>query len=115
MDGTHVISQGTFLSYLSWYGSMKEKNHTIKTPMSEEKIFKSMMTAVFLVAALFFVKNIISKAWTGAIVIGVCLVVFSVTVILMKKGSVNAKMQQLVLCLSIVFLVFCISLNRIKQ
>lgn len=90
---------------------MKEKNNAIKTPMSEEKIFKSMMTAVFLVAALFFVKNIISKAWTGAIVIGVCLVVFSVTVILMKKGSVNAKMQQLVLCLSIVFLVFCISLN----
>ena len=29
MDGTHVISQGTFLSYLSWYGSMKEKNHKL--------------------------------------------------------------------------------------
>ena len=90
---------------------MKEKNHTIKTPMSEEKIFKSMMTAVFLVSALFFVKNLIGKAWTGAIVIGVCLIVFSAAVILMKKAKVNQKMQQLVLCLSIVLLVFCISLN----
>ena len=90
---------------------MKEKKSTIKKPMSEEKIFKSMMTAVFLVASLFFVKNLISKAWTGAIVIGICLVVFSTAIFIMKKINVKQKIQQLVLCLSIVFLVFCISLN----
>lgn len=90
---------------------MKEKKSTIKKPMSEEKIFKSMMTAVFLVASLFFVKNLISKAWTGAIVIGICLVVFSTAMFIMKKINVKQKIQQLVLCLSIVFLVFCISLN----
>lgn len=90
---------------------MKEKKSTIKKPMSEEKIFKSMMTAVFLVASLFFVKNLINKAWTGAIVIGICLVVFSTAMFIMKKINVKQKIQQLVLCLSIVFLVFCISLN----
>ena len=90
---------------------MKDKNTTIKKPMSEEKIFTSMMTAVFLVAALFFVKNLLTKAMTGAIVIGVCLVIFSTAIILMKKTKVNQKIQQLVLCLSIVLLVFCISLN----
>ena len=90
---------------------MREKKSTIKKPMSEEKIFKSMMTAVFLVASLFFVKNLISKAWTGAIVIGICLVVFSAAIFIMKKINVKQKIQQLVLCLSIVFLVFCISLN----
>lgn len=90
---------------------MKEKSTAIKKPMSEEKIFKSMMTAVFLVASLFFVKNIISKAWSGAIVIGICLLVFSLSTVIMKKLNTAQKVQQLVLCLSIVLLVFCISLN----
>lgn len=90
---------------------MNKKQDTIKKPMSEEKIFKSMMTAVFLVASLFFVKNLIGKAWSGAIVIGVCLVIFSAAMFFMKKGKVSQKVQQLVLCLSIVLLVFCISLN----
>ena len=89
---------------------MNEKN-MIKKPMSEEKIFKSMMTAVYLVASLFFVKNLIGKSWTGAIVIGVCLLVFSIAMFLMKKINASQKIQQLVLCLSIVLLVFCISLN----
>lgn len=90
---------------------MVKENKTIKKPMAEDKIFKYMMTAVFLVAALFFVKNVISKAWSGAIVIGICLVVFSGAIFLMKKMKVAQKIQQLVLCLSIVLLVFCISLN----
>ena len=64
---------------------MGKENKTIKKPMAEDKIFKYMMTAVFLVAALFFVKNVISKAWSGAIVIGICLVVFSGAIFLMKK------------------------------
>lgn len=90
---------------------MSEQNNTIKKPMSEEKIFKSMLIAVFLVAGLFFLKNLVSKTWSGAIVIGVCLLVFSCCVFLMKKVKASQTVQQLVLCLSIVFLVFCISLN----
>lgn len=90
---------------------MKDKNNTIKKPLAEEKIFKSMLTAVFLVAGIFVIKNIISKSWSGAIVIGVCLAIFSASIFFMKKTNVNIKIQQLVLCLGIVLLVFCISLN----
>ena len=90
---------------------MSTQKNTIKKPMSEDKIFKNMMTAVFLVASLFFIKNLITKAWSGAIAIGICLFVFSAAVFLMKKINAAQKVQQLVLCLSIVFLVFCISLN----
>lgn len=90
---------------------MNTKDDTLKKPMSEEKIFKCMMTAVFLVASLFFLKNIIGKTWSGAIVIGICLLLFSLAMVIMKKINAAPKIQQLVLCLSIVFLVFCISLN----
>lgn len=90
---------------------MKDKNNTLKKPLAEEKIFKSMLTAVFLVAGIFVIKNIISKSWSGAIVIGVCLTIFSASIFFMKKTKVNIKIQQLVLCLGIVLLVFCISLN----
>ena len=90
---------------------MTTKDKPLKKPMSEEKIFKSMMTAVFLVASLFFIKNIIGKTWSGALVIGVCLLLFSLAIVIMKKINAPQKIQQLVLCLSIVLLVFCISLN----
>ena len=90
---------------------MSKPKNTLKKPMSEDKIFKSMMIAVFLVASVFFIKNLIGKTWSGAIVIGVCLVIFSAAIFLMKKLNVAQKIQQLTLCLSIVLLVFCISLN----
>ena len=90
---------------------MSTQKNTIKKPMSEDKIFKNMMSAVFLVASLFFVKNLITQAWSGAIAIGICLFIFSAAIFLMKKMNAAPKIQQLVLCLSIVFLVFCISLN----
>ena len=90
---------------------MKENKKTIKKPMSENGIYKNMMIAVLSVAALFFVKNIIGQAWTGAIVIGACLAVFTLLTFIMKKKNVKAETQQLVICLSIILLVFCISLN----
>ena len=90
---------------------MKENKKAIKKPMSENGIYKNMMIAVLSVAALFFVKNIIGQAWTGAIVIGACLAVFTLLTFIMKKKNVKAETQQLVICLSIILLVFCISLN----
>lgn len=64
---------------------MKENKKTIKKPMSENGIYKNMMIAVLSVAALFFIKNIIGQAWTGAIVIGACLAVFTLLTFIMKK------------------------------
>ena len=90
---------------------MKNNEKPIKKPASETEIFKNMMKTVFAVASIFFIKNVISQSWQGAVIIGICLIVFSIVVFSMKKRNVNQETQQLAICISIVFLVFCISLN----
>lgn len=90
---------------------MARTNQSMKTPVSEDKIFKIMMTIVFAVAFIFFLKNLITQSWQGAIVIGICLIVFTLTVFIMKKLKLSADKQQSILCIGIVFLVFCISIN----
>ena len=82
-----------------------------KKPVSEEIIFRNMMITDFAVATIFFLKNIIGKTWQGAVIIGVCLIVFTVAVFLMKKFHISQGKQQLAVCIGIVFLVFCISIN----
>ena len=90
---------------------MNTEKKSIKKPMPEKGIYKNMMIAVLSVSALFFVKNIITKSWSGAIVIGSCLAVFSLLTLLMRIKNVKAEIQQLTICLGIILLVFCISLN----
>lgn len=90
---------------------MNEKKPTIKKPTSEHTIFRYMMIAVFAVASIFFLKDLITQAWLGAIVIGLCLLLFTIIVFMMKKMQMDSIKRQFVLCLSIVFLVFIISLN----
>lgn len=89
---------------------MKEKK-TIKKPASQEVIFKTMMRITFAVAAVFLLKNLISKAFQSAIIIGVCLVIFSLAVLGMKKFKVDKQKQQLIICIFVALLVFVISLN----
>lgn len=90
---------------------MNEKKPTLKKPTSEATIFRYMMIAVFAVASVFFLKNVINQTWTGAVLIGICILIFTLAVFLMKKLQVAAVKQQFIVCLSIVFLVFIISLN----
>lgn len=90
---------------------MRANNNSIKKPTSESTIFRYMMIAVFAVAAIFFLKNLIGQSIQGAAVIGICLLVFAIIVVVMNKMQLDRIKQQLVLCLSIVFLVFIISLN----
>lgn len=90
---------------------MEKSQKNVKKPASENTIFKSMMFTVFAVATLFFVKNVVNQTWQGAIVIGICLVVFSGVIFIMKKFKASLEKQQLAVCIGIVFLVFCISLN----
>lgn len=90
---------------------MNPKEKKNKKLLTEAEIFRNMMVCVFSVAVLFFLKNVIGKTWQGAIVIGICLVFFTLLVIFMRKFNVSQRRQQLAICLSIIFLVFCISLN----
>ena len=90
---------------------MEKQKNINKTPASERVIFRNMMVTIFVVAFIFLLKNLIGKTWRGAGVIGVCLLVFSVVVFVMKNLKVNQARQQFVMCICIVFLVFSISIN----
>lgn len=88
-----------------------DKKKEVKPPVSQEKIFKIMLIMTFSVAGIFFLKNILSKSLQGAIVIGVCLLVFWLAQFLMKKLQVSQLKQQLVMCICLVFLTFIISIS----
>lgn len=90
---------------------MKNENTQLRKPISDDIVFRNMMLAVFGVSALFFIKNILSAAYQSALIIGLCITVFSILSFMMKKRNTSKNIQQLTLCLSIVFLVFIISLN----
>lgn len=83
----------------------------VQNPVTQEKIFKIMMILTFGVATLFCLKNILSKTWQGALLIGICLLVFAGIIILMKKKKVAQIKQQYILCMGLVLLVFFISAN----
>lgn len=90
---------------------MLEKKNTIKKPITKDNIFKTMLYTTFTVAGLFFLKNLVGKNLIGAITIGGCLLVFGIVVGLMKQFQVNIERQQLMVSLSLLFLVCIISLN----
>lgn len=90
---------------------MGKESKINKKPVSEQTIFKNMMITVFSVASIFFLKNLISQAWRGAIVIGICLFVFVIVICVMRKCKMNQDAQQFAVCISVVFVVFCISIN----
>ena len=65
----------------------------------------------FGVGSVFFLKNLLTKSFQGALAVGICLVVFAVVVTGMKKMQVPQVKQQLILCICLVFLTFFISAN----
>lgn len=90
---------------------MSTEEKPIKQPMSDLTIYKIMLTITFLVSIVFFVKNIIGNSLQGAFVVGICLIAFSLTLLLMKLFHASMEHKQLVVSVSILFLVFLISIN----
>lgn len=90
---------------------MNEKQKAIKEPISKDKIFKTMLYVTYIVAAVFLLKNIITKSIVGASAVGLSLTVFTVILLIMKGQHAKEEKQQFVVCISLVFLVFIISLN----
>lgn len=89
----------------------RTKGKQPKSPVSQEKIFRIMIIMTFSVASLFLLKNILSKSTQGALVIGICLLCFTIIVVGMRLMKVKQLTQQLVLSICLVFLVFIISAN----
>lgn len=90
---------------------MEQDKNMTKKPASDTTIFRNMMIAIFSVAAIFFCKNLFTKSFSSAILIGLCLIAFTFIVIIMRKLNLDQDKQQFTLCICLVLLVFCISLN----
>ena len=83
----------------------------LKGPVIQETIFKVMMFMTIAVGGVFFLKNIIGGATQGAVVVGVCLLIFTAATFLMRKLGVSQFIRQYILCICLVLLVFIISMN----
>lgn len=70
-----------------------------------------MLIMTFGVAAIFLIKNLISKTFQAAITIGICLSVFGIGMFIMNKLRVSQFKKQLVISIALDLLVFIISLN----
>lgn len=90
---------------------MDENQTPVKKPIPKDKIFKVMLYVTYIVAAVFLLKNVIAKSLVGGAVIGVSLLVFTVILVVMKSNHVEIERQQFVVSMSLVFLVFIISIN----
>jgi len=88
---------------------VKEKK--MKEPMSNNSIYRLMLILVYIVAPVYLIKNLIGGAPSGAITIGICLAVFAGATIAMHYMNAKAEVKQTVVSMSLVLLVFVISLN----
>lgn len=82
-----------------------------KGPITKENIFKIMRNIAFIVAGIFCFKDLLAGETGGALFIGVSLVVFAVSLFLMKKFEVNPEKQYFVVSIVLMLLIFFISIN----
>lgn len=80
-----------------------------KLPASPERILKIMMIMTFSVATVFFLKDLLGGNVTGAIVIGLCLLVFAGFIVMSNKMKMPATTRQLAIGVGLMLVVFMIS------
>ena len=89
---------------------MEKTQMNEKKPISKSTIYKVMLYATYLVAGAIFIKNIIAGSIQGMLVIGIALLVFTVMLLVMKVRNVAVEKKQMAVSMSLIFLVFIISL-----
>ncbi len=87
------------------------KENKVKEPMSNKSIYRLMLILVFIVAPAYLIKNLIGGTGSGAITIGICLAVFAGATIAMHYMNTKSEVKQTVVSMSLVLLIFIISLN----
>ncbi len=88
---------------------MKDKK--MKAPMSNKSIYRLMLVLVYIIAPIYLIKNIAAGVASGAVTIGICLAVFAIAAAAMHFLKTPDNVKQTVVCMSLVVLVFLISLN----
>lgn len=81
-----------------------------KKPIGKEKIHKVMLYITFGVAGVFLLKNLLTVQIMASLVIGMILVLYALLLLIMKRTHVAEEKQQFIVCISLSFLIFVISL-----
>lgn len=82
----------------------------VKIPISHDGIYKIMLWVTFGVSGIFLLKNLIGKNVSGSLAIGICIVVLAGSLYAMQLKRAKDSVRQLFLAISILCLVFVISL-----
>ena len=90
---------------------MEEKNKKIKSPISNEAIFKMMLIVTYVVASVYLLKNIIGKNLNGVLAIGGSLLLFAIVAITMRVRKVAVAKQEFIISIGLSIVVFVISIN----
>ncbi len=81
-----------------------------KSPISPEVIYQRMLVVVFAVTGVFLVKNIVGKNVPAMIVIGLCLVLFTVALLILKRVNLGNSIKYTFASMAVILLIFIISL-----
>jgi len=90
---------------------VQKKNSGRKAPISREMIFKIMFTITLVVSMVFFFKNLLGGAMAEALMIGVIIVVFAVTFIILRMCKAKDRTKQMFISILMLVLIFVIALN----
>lgn len=88
-----------------------EKAQDKKAPITEEKIFKIMFVVTIVLSVVFFFKNLLGGEIQQAIIIGITIVVFGLTFLVLKLKKAKDTTNQMVISVGMIVLIFVIALN----
>lgn len=88
---------------------MEQKKRAERKPISKDTIFKVMLYITYIVSGVFFLKNIIGKNFPGMIAIGLCLVIFTAVLLILRGLKRDVREQQFMTSMGLLFVVFIIS------
>lgn len=82
-----------------------------KAPITQEKIFKIMLTITIAISVVFFLKNILGGAVQEAIMIGATIVVFGLVFVVLILRKAKETTKQMVISIGMLVLIFVIGVN----
>ena len=90
---------------------MTKESTKTKAPLSRNSIYKIMVYLCYIVAGFFLIKDLAGGEITGAILIVVCLAIFSLVLYAMKLLKFGKDRKRFVVSIGLIVLIFFISLG----
>lgn len=78
--------------------------------ITKDNIYKIMNGITLAVSAIFLMKNVVSSEIMGAIAIGICLLIYSVVLVIMKKVKVPTDTRNLVVSIALMIVISIVSI-----